>query len=246
MRRGRRGRGGAILWALLLALGCVLLLRFVFVVRSVDVVGGGDVMSDEAVVRAAKIDFGSSIFRIDVQKIERGINATGLLKFERVDVRYPDTAVIYVKQRTREAMLLSTGKIRVLDGEGCVMESLDQVPDMDLVYVSGFRVMSCNTGERLQAESGQTEAYCAVIAALNSHAADLYVSELDVADPKNLRIVTRTGIVVLLGDMQRMEDKIAWMKSAVADLERRGEGGGTLDVSSGNKADYIAAAEQED
>lgn len=246
MRRSRRGRGSAILWALLLALGCVLLLRFVFVVRSVDVVGGGDVMSDEAVVRAAKIDFGSSIFRIDVPKIERGINTTGLLKFERLDVRYPDTAVIYVKQRAREAMLLSTGKIRVLDGEGYVMESLDQVPDMDLVYVSGFRVMRCNTGERLQAESGQTEAYCAVIAALNSHAADLYVSELDVADPKNLRVITRTGIVVLLGDMQRMEDKIAWMKSAVADLERRGEGGGTLDVTSGNKADYIAAAVQED
>lgn len=245
MRRGRRGRGGAILWALLLALGCVLLLRFVFVLRSVDVVGAENVMSDEAVVRAAKIDFGSSIFRIDAQKIERSINATGLLKFERVDVRYPNTAVLYVKERTREAMLLSAGKIRVLDDEGYVMESLDQVPDMDLVYVSGFRVMNCNIGEKLQAESGQTEAYCAVIAALNSHAADPYVSELDVSDPKDLRIITRTGITVLLGDMQDMENKVAWMKSAVADLEKRGEGGGTLDVTSGNKADYIAAAEQE-
>ena len=40
--------------------------------------------------------------------------------------------------------------------------------------------------------------------------------------------------------MQNMQDKIAWMKGAVADLERRGEAGGTLDVRSGTKADYRA------
>jgi hypothetical protein len=51
-------------------------------------------------------------------------------------------------------------------------------------------------------------------------------------------LITRTGITVDLGNRDKMVDKIAWMKSAVADLEQRGEAGGVLDVRSGSKADY--------
>ena len=58
------------------------------------------------------------------------------------------------------------------------------------------------------------------------------------SDVDNLRLITRTGIQVDLGDAENMDNKIAWMKGAVSDLERRGEGGGTLDVRSGSKADY--------
>ena len=56
-----------------------------------------------------------------------------------------------------------------------------------------------------------------------------------------LRIITRRGIEVRLGNSENMPDKIAWMKSAVADLENRGQNGGVLDVSSGTKADYRAS-----
>ena len=62
------------------------------------------------------------------------------------------------------------------------------------------------------------------------------------SDVENLRIITRTGIRVELGDAENMGNKIAWMKGAVADLERRGESGGTLDVRSGSKADYTRPA----
>ena len=35
-------------------------------------------------------------------------------------------------------------------------------------------------------------------------------------------------------------DKVIWMTGALRDLESRGETGGRLDVSSGDKADYSA------
>ena len=43
-----------------------------------------------------------------------------------------------------------------------------------------------------------------------------------------------------LGNSENMNNKIIWMAGTLKDLEARGETSGTLDVSSGNKADYSA------
>ena len=235
-RRGKRIWIG-ILALLVLALLAVWLLRSVFVVRSVEVTGNARV-SDEEIVRAARVRFGASMLLVDEAELQRRLNATGAVCLERVEKRYPSTLVLGVRERNRAAMLLHMSKICVLDAEGCLMESLNDVPDTDLVYVSGMRVLNLEMGAPLRAAEGQAQAYCAVMRALQNQGANIYVSELDVSDVDNLRLITRTGIQVDLGDAENMDNKIAWMKGAVSDLERRGEGGGTLDVRSGSKADY--------
>lgn len=240
MRRKHRRRR---LWIIPLVLALVvligvLLLRFVFVVRNVEVQGISDAVSPESVVRTARVGFGTSVFSIDEDSIRRRIDSTGNLKLEGVDIRYPHTVRISVRERSRAAMVLHMGKIRVLDEDAYVIESVDEVPDMDLIYVSGLSIQNYETGEQLRADSEQIAAYCAAVQAIKEHAAGVYVSELMLENPDEITIITRTGITVELGDASNMSDKIAWMKSAVADLEGRGESGGTLDVRSGTKADY--------
>lgn len=243
MRRRRRNRKWIIpVILLVLALICGLLLRFVFVVRNVDITGHESVMRTEAVMRAARIGFGTSILNVDRYEIEEAINDTGSLKFEELEIQYPDTVRIQVSPRIREAMMLHMGKIRILDAEACVMESLNELPNTDLIYVSGIKALNCEKGKQIQADEEQLQAYCSVIEALNAHGADIYVSELKLDKPQDMYIITRTGITVSLGNGQKISGKIAWMKSAVADLEQRGESGGILDVSSGNKADYRLSA----
>lgn len=241
-RRRKKGRIVPLLLALLvLALACAALMKFVFVVRHVEVSGDSGSISSESVIRTAKVNFGASIFRVDTDQIADRINATGTLQAVEVSLRYPDTVDIAVQARNRVAMALHLGKIRVLDETGCVISSLDNVPDEDLVYISGLRVQGCTTGAQIQADAAQLSAYCAVMQALVENGAAMYVSEMNLNDPQDIRIITRTGITVELGDSENARDKIAWMKGAVADLEGRGQGGGTLDVRSGTKADYRAA-----
>lgn len=242
MRRKRKsGRGILILLLIAVLLG-VVLFRFVFIVRNVEISGNPGAMSREAVVRAANVSFGKSIFRVDEQKIRSSLNSTGAISCERVSFQYPDTVRIDVRARNRAGMVLHLGRIHVLDEEGYVVESLPQVPNEDMVYVSGMRVQGAAQGEAIRADAAQLSAYCTVIQALRSHSAGIYVSELQLNNAEDMRIITRTGITVELGNARNMADKIAWMKSAVADLERRGERGGTLDVSSGTKADYRSSA----
>lgn len=226
-----------ILVILLLALLAAWLLRSVFVVRSVEVTGNARI-SDEEIVRAAHVRFGASMLLVDEAELRRQLDSTGKIRLDGVEKRYPDTLVLQVHERTQVAMLLYMGRIRILDETLCVMESVSEVPDTDLVYISGMRVTGMETGAQIRAEEGQIQACCAVMGAMLSQGANIYASELNVDDVENLILITRTGIRVELGDARDMENKIAWMKGAVADLERRGEGGGTLDVRSGSKADY--------
>ena len=239
MRKKRRQAKGrvAVLLLVLLALVALILFRYVFVVRNVEIAGNQSV-SAEAVTRAARVGLGASIFRLDEDEIRKGVNGLGVIRLEGVDVRYPSTVILRVGERKRQAMLLHMGEIRLLDEECCLVESVENVPDTDLIYINGMTVTAYSQGNRLQAREGQVEAYCAVMQALNANSANAYVSEIELSDVTNIRLITRTGITVELGDMQNMQNKIAWMRIAVADLEQRNEGGGTLDVRSGNKADY--------
>lgn len=239
-RQRRRNNAWKIATALLLPVLVCMLLRFVFVVRDVQVEGNTGPLSGESVVRAAGAGFGRSIFRVDEEKIASSVNSLGLVQATDVSIRYPDTVRITVQERNKVAMALHMGRMRILDENGCVVESFAEVPDADLIYVSGMRIQGCTTGEVIRAESGQLSAYLDIIHALRQHGASIYVSELNLGNISDIRIITRTGITVKLGSAAKAADKIAWMKSAVADLEKRGEAGGTLDVSSGTKADYRA------
>ena len=242
MRRKRRQSRGwvAIMLLVLLALVAVILFRYVFVVRNVRIQYRMDTehLPEETVIRAANIDFGGSIFFLDEERMRQGVNALGTIRLEDVEVDYPNALTLYVARRERVAMLLHMGDIRLLDDDCCLVESVENVPDTDLIYVNGMHVTGYSQGQPLQAREGQVEAYCAIMQALRANGANAYVSEIELSDVANLTLITRTGITVELGDMRNMQDKIAWMRSAVADLEQRNEGGGTLDVRSGTKADY--------
>lgn len=234
-----RRRKSALPRLLFLLLLCALLGRFVFVVRNVEVQGDTLSLSQLDVVRAANLELGGSIFRVDRDRVRSGVNGTGVLQLKDVHIRYPATVCITVEPRSRCAMLLHMGKIRILDAHGVVVESLDQAPDADLIYVSGMRIMGCTAGEVIRTDEKQLAAYRQILQAISQCGAGIYVSEIQLSDLEEISIVTRNGVQVKIGDTENILQKVQLMKGVVADLERRGETGGTLDVRSGNKADYL-------
>lgn len=240
MRRKRKKKSIApvIIILLVLILICAVLWRFVFVVRNVDVTGNSGAVSQEGVIRAARVQFGASIFGVDAASMAERIDATGHLRTEDISIRYPNTISITVAPRNRLAMALHLGQIRVLDEQGVLIESLSDVPGEELIYISGLRVNGCTTGAQISADAEQLSAYCNIMQAILANGADAYVSEINLDNPDDIRIITRTGVTVEMGDSSNAQDKIAWMKGAVTDLENRGQGGGVLDVRSGTKADY--------
>lgn len=238
MRKRRKSIKYILIVLLLLALAALLLFKFIFVVRNAEVTGIQSYTSD-SVVRNAQIDFGGSVFRINEREIAHNINATGKIAYDSMEIRYPDTLVLHVHERRATAMAAYAGLVLILDENGTVIKTEAQAPDSDLIYISQFDISAYGIGESVTANVQQTEAYCAVAQAVLANNAQAYVSELDLSDTNNIVIITRTGIKVKLGDASNMDSKIAWMKSAVSDLEARGSNSGTLDVASGTKADFM-------
>ena len=244
MRRRKRGHKGALIAAAVVAfllIVCFVLFKVVFVVRNVEYTGNFSMNPDE-ITRASGIRLGSSVFRVEESAVRDKVNALGTVALEEMQIRYPSTVSLRVRERAEEGMFVFSGGVAVLDEEGCVVRTTVEVPNEDLLYVTGFHVIQCRVGAPIEAQAGQREAYAAVMQALIGNGAEAYASELNLEDAGSLFLLTRGGITVRLGNMENMYNKIAWMKSAVADLETRRQYGGTLDVQSGTKADYTPAA----
>jgi len=241
MRKTRTGLRSAVVVLLaiaVLAVVCGIVMNTVFVVRNV-VIDGTVSVSDEELIRLAQVSLGESIWKVDAEELRQNLESDGRFAMEAVRIEHPNTVVLTVHQRTRDGMVLNGGRILVMDSEGYVIEACNTMPADGGTFVTGLTITSYRIGSRVSSPENQLEAMDSVLSAIRNQGAGALVSELDVSDPLNLVATTRTGIRVLLGDGDNMDKKILWMKSAVTDLESRGEIQGTLDVSSGAKADYM-------
>lgn len=241
-RRKSARRPAWLPWAAsiaILALALWLLLtNVVFVVRDVQVIGAGEIPEAD-VRRLSGIRLGSRISAVDAERVRLDVESDGRVAFVSLARRLPNRVVLTVRPRTEDAVILQAGKIVVLDSEGYVVSAGgDRLPEGNAVYVTGIKASYYTLGRQLDTADGRVGCMRAVLEALKAQRATAYVSELSVADTADLRVITRTGITVLLGDSSNMTEKITWMAGTLADLEARGETTGTLDVSSANKADY--------
>ena len=218
----------------------LLLANVVFVVRDVQVVGAGEI--PEADVRhLSGIRLGTRMSAVNAERVRLDVESDGRVAFVSMERRLPNRIVLTVRPRTKDAVILQAGKIVVLDSDGFVVDMPDRLPDGGAVYVTGLKAAYCTLGRQLDTADGRCACMKAVLEALKANGATRYVSELSVAVTADLRIITRTGMTVLLGNSDNMNAKIAWMAGALADLEARGQTTGQLDVSSGTKADYRPA-----
>ena len=230
-------------WPLLIAIAALgvalwlLLVNAVFVVRGVQVEGAGEIPAGD-VLRLSGIRLGGSMGRVDAEQVRLAVESDGRLAFVGLEKRYPNQILLRVRPRSHDAVMLQGGKVLVLDSAGYVAQVVDQLPE-NLPYVSGLRASYYLLGRQLDTADGRCGAMEAILDALKARGAAQYASEISVEDIEDLRIISRTGVTVLLGNAENMSDKIAWMAAALSDLEARGERGGKLDVFTGTKADYI-------
>ena len=247
MRRKKRRRsiGPWVASILLLAAAVLFLLwKVVFVVRDVQVVGSGS-LSAEDVLRVSGIRLGARLNAVDEEHVRECVESDGRLAFVSLERRLPNRLILTVRQRSRDAVVLQGGKVLVVDSDGYVVEVTDRLPESGIPYVTGLKPSSYQLGRQLDTADGRVACLKAILEAAKARGASAYIAEIDVTRTNNLRVITRTGLTVILGDSGNMENKMTWMAGAVADLEARGETTGRLDVASGNKADYLPPEQKE-
>ena len=216
----------------------VILLENVFVLKNV-VIEGSTSLTDNEIIRLGKFEFGGSIFSVNADRVRENLESSGQIAVDDIAVQKPSTVKLVVHERSRDALVLNGGRVLVLDSDGYVIDNPTTAPDSG-IYVTGLEGTSYKIGRQITAPANKLNAMKTVLEAIKAMNATDYVTEVDLGDLMQITLITRTGITVQLGDTDNMNEKIRWMRSAVSDLESRGERGGTLDVSSGTRADYLS------
>lgn len=238
MRAEKRLKAALLSMIVIVCMGifAVILMRCVFVLKNV-VIEGQTTLSDADIIRLGKFEFNRSIRNVDPDRVRENMESSGTIAVESVTIEWPNTVRIAVRERTRDALVLNGGRVLVLDSDGYVIDNPTVAPESG-IYITGLEGTSYKIGKRLTAPASKLNAMKTVLESIRKMDAANYVAEINISDLMQISLITRMGTIVELGDSANMDEKIRWMRSAVADLESRGEVGGSLDVSSGTRADY--------
>lgn len=227
--------GALIILAALIAIA-VFLDTTVFAVRDFVVVGvEGEAAQN--VVRVSGVKMGSRIRKVDCARALHNVEQSGEYRCLGVTTELPDTVRIEVEARVCVAATEINGNLAQLDQDGYVIRVGQEMPE-NALYVTGLSARDAVPGTLLSTDASKLAILADLVDALNVSGAWDYVSEFNAEDQKDLYIYSRTGMIVHLGDGERLESKLVWMKAALADLEASGRTSGHLDVSSGRQADY--------
>ena len=240
----KRSASGAVALTAILALVAVSLViagERVFVVHSV-VVEGNRFISAEEIMQTGGVSIGDSMFTLDTAAVAEKINAHQYLTCNSVWRDFPDRVFINVTEHQPVATANWMGSLVMLGQDGVVMEITGQI-DIELAVpvITGASIKSARVGEAVTyGVAGQAEAVEAVLEAIDWQGFTGEISEINVGTLDDLYLVTVDGLIIRLGDSEKLEEKILTARSALVPLRAAyAMRGAVLDVSTGDgQADF--------
>lgn len=205
------------------------------------VVLGCEVKDPAQVVDLASIANEESVFKLKFKEIEERINADPYFDVESIKYVFPDKLRISVSERRASAVVNNLDSIIVVDETGYVLEVRQSLGDLSLPVVSGLRLtQGFKVGSTLEsAQPGQLDAMHAILTQLHSQNAIQLMSEINLDAISDLWMTTVSGYEVRLGNFEKMEDKVRWLRAVEPILVSEGYIGGTITVSTGKNASFL-------
>ena len=223
-----------------LTIGLAVGQQTLFRLETVYVVGNEEKTPQE-VVMASGLVRGRNMITIEEEDVAEALSKDHTIIFKGMQKEYPNTIYLYIEERKTVAAMQWLGILYTLDGEGVVMaESTSSIPPAGMPVVTGFRVSNISVGQQLAVRSqGQLEAYRVIMEELELQMYQSQVSEINLADPDNIYLVTAEGVTVRLGDANYMQAKIGAVRTDMAYLRQLGKTSGILDVTTPEDAKYM-------
>ncbi|MGI6173766.1 MAG: cell division protein FtsQ/DivIB [Christensenellales bacterium] len=239
--RGKKKERSAhipIIVAIALILIAVVLGKNVYILRNI-VVSGNNYLSDDDVIRKAKISPGQSIFSVSVEKIEKAFDAQDSVRLVEAKVIYPDTLTLAVRECTPHAVCECAGVALVLDEYGYVIEHASIQKAYAVPRVSGLDISTYDVGRSIGCPTvGALESFRSVVQAIYSQNVASTVKEVLLHNLDSIVLIAPSGMRIKIGDRENVEEKIRLAKICYKDQKNQGNTKGTIDVSLGDKAYY--------
>ena len=239
----KRRTNGFVKFLVLLCIVTVALVvveQLVFRLETVYVVGN-DQKTPQQVVTASGLVRGRNMLGIEEEEVAAALAKDHTLIFKGMQKEYPSTIYLYIQERHVASAMQWLGMLYTLDCEGMVMTeaSSSEIPQ-GIPLVTGMMSNGIVVGQKFSPRNAkQLEAYTRIMQELELQLYANQVSEINLADPENIYLVTAEGVTVRLGDSRYMQAKIGAVRTDMAYLRQLGKTGGILDVTTPEDAIYM-------
>ncbi|MDL2319290.1 FtsQ-type POTRA domain-containing protein [Eubacteriales bacterium OttesenSCG-928-A19] len=224
----------------LVALGYILM-QSATAIHDIQVIGNSYCTREE-VIAASGVQLGQSAMSINAGQVRDRINQNRYLEFVSLSRNmFPGSVVITVREHAPRAKYTWMGMLIILGENGVVLERTSQIDSSVFVpEIIGMDVESAQVGSMAAYRvAGQGDAITDILDALDLQGVTGEIAEINVATPDNLQLLTESGLQVILGDGDRLPEKIALMRDTLPYVQQLHPGrGGILNVSSGETADF--------
>jgi cell division septal protein FtsQ len=152
-----------------------------------------------------------------------------------IDIEYPDRVTITIDERTPAAYIEKNGALIVIDNEGWVLDVLTPPTGTERPLINGLQADAFEVGQELSSgDMFRVDVMTRVLKAAED--AGIGLEDVDVTLAADIMLTTKDGLMVELGDDTQMDKKMALVNASVKEIASLGKSGGTLDVSSVDKA----------
>ena len=199
---------------------------------------GNESFSNEQILAYVDVEMGQYIFTIDLDAIRRELGTIPYIEVLEVKRVYPSKLLIRLRERTLKLAVKYGDTFVLTDEAGTAVEMAPSA--QGLIELRGVTVEAAAIGSRIQGlDDYDVYLIDTILATFEESVIGEELSYIDISIPTMITMGVKNGLKIRIGDVDNMEQKLAWIDTLYPRLVEEGKRFGTLDASSKYGASYI-------
>ncbi len=165
------------------------------------VLEGNEQVESEEIINLSNLVINRNIFKYNLKEIEKDIISHPYIKESKVQRKLPRTITIEVKERQEYAIIPYMGSYIYIDEENIVLKASDSYIANDHILITGVEFKSFKVGEKIEATNDKgLRVVMDLLKAAKMTSIFEMISEINITEENNIRLITFDGVDVLLGE----------------------------------------------
>ncbi len=203
---------------------------YITLLRNIEIVGN-EKYPAAAISELSGLTDGRNIFLCDLGAVRANITSNPYLNVLKTERILPDTIRITVEERKETAAIMYLDYSVVIDKTGYVLAIGGGSTYPDLLHVIGMSATGLQIGQTLaQSDNFQAQTLVALLENLGKYDLIGTMEQVNISNPLRVEMRTREGLDIVLGEPDKLDEKMAWIVEVLPVLKERGYTAGTLNV----------------
>lgn len=205
-------------------------------IKKITVIGN-EKYSENEIIELSGLKINDNLLRIDNEQAAKNIEDINDLVCKGIKIIFPDTVEIRIYERKNAFTVAYNNNYIIIDREGYILSVSGTLPEYPIV--SGFAVSGFSVGQLIVKEDDFRRSVMEnIYNTLEDFTIKREIAELDLANINSIKLITKSGLIIKLGQADKIYEKLQFATAVYDDLASSGIERGTIDVSTGDSGVY--------